>query len=50
VSKSDKNIYKDPRVPKHPDLSEKQIEQLAKGQLKNVPNKEVVNKEPPKKK
>lgn len=38
VAKSDKNIYNDPRIPKHPPLTEKQVDKLSEEQLKRVPS------------
>ncbi len=38
MAKSDKNIYNDPRIPKHPPLTEKQVDKLSEEQLKRVPS------------
>lgn len=38
VAKSDKNIYNDPRISKHPPLTEKQVDKLSEEQLKRVPS------------
>ncbi len=40
VAKSDKNIHNDPRVPKHPPLTEKEIDKISQAQLNRVPNKQ----------